>query len=65
MSAKNFTSHKKQVRYRWPTARCYMSKLSGMFFVKSLHRILAYEPSANAAWKQANVNPKSIQSPRP
>ena len=62
-------SHKKQVLKRHPKAICYMSQFSGMYFVKSkpggYQNILAWEPSANAAWKQANVNPRKNALHRP
>jgi hypothetical protein len=51
-------THKKQVLAVLPDTICYMSQLSGMFFVKKGRQILAYESSANSAWKQANLNQK-------
>lgn len=50
-----------QVLRRYPKAVCYMSQISGMFFVKHFGRksgrFLAYEQSANLAWKMANIAP--------
>lgn len=58
---KNMSTHKQRVLKRYPKAHCHMSQFSGMFFVTTgtrKDRMLAYEPSANEAWKQADINPK-------
>lgn len=53
------STNKAKVLARYPKAHCYMSQLSGVFFVKkgddsrSEHSIIGYQPSAQAAWKDA------------